>query len=454
MDQPELPAESGRKAGGEAAPDTPTVVGIDNGGRENLPSEPPVTIDLVRMGDGDVGILRMQNGKGHARSAITHHHRVYRVPKFAGLPLTNIPLPHFKMEAYGTTRELFHAVQSVLSEPASCSEPAARLLTYWAFASWFADCFTFAPSLAITGPAQQADHVLLLLSYVCRFPLLLAAIGPGAFGSLPLEFTPTLLIREPELSKRMVALLRASNHRSYLMVASGGIRDLYCPKALYLGEHAPAGVLDGNTIRIELSAGSASVPGRGLPAWQSVLHLQTQLLRYRVWNAAKVANSSFDAAFSPEIRAAARVLGACIVDDTKLQADLLPLLAPQEERLGKRRKDLQATVLEALLLHCHEQQSKIFVRDITKTVNQIYRERGERLEVAVEEVGHKMKSLGLVTRRLGSAGRGLKLDLGTQALVHERAYAYHLLSPDCQDDDCHHCQRLQVIPEQEVVKGV
>lgn len=454
MDQPEPPAESGHNAGGDAAPDAPMALGLNHGGRENSSAVPPATIDLVRGKDGDVGIMWIQNGKGRAGSTITHNHRVYRVPRFAGLPLTHIPLPHYKMEAYGATRELFLAVKSVLSEPAACSEAAAQLLTYWAFSSWFADCFTLAPSLVVTGPAQEADLLLLLLSYVCRFPLLLAAIGPGALASLPLEFTPTLLIREPDRSKRMMALLRASTHRSYLMVASGGIRDLYCPKVLYLGEHAELGVLGGNTIRMELSPSSTTVSRRDLPSWQSVLHLQSQLLRYRVLNSGKVVNSSFDAAFSPDIRAAARVLGACIVDDTKLQADLLPLLAPQEERLGKRRKDLEATILEALLSHCHEQQSKIFVRDVTKTVNQIYKERGERLEVAVEEVGHKLKSLGLVTRRLGSAGRGLKLDLETQALVHERAYAYQLISPDYQDDDCHHCQRLQVAPAEEVVKGM
>jgi len=164
-------------------------------------------------------------------------------------------------------------------------------------------------------------------------------------------------------------------------------------------------------------------------------------------------NSSFDAAFSPDICAIARMLGACIVDDVKLQAGLVPLLAKQEEKLGSQRKDLEATVLEALLLHCHGQQSKIFVRDITKTVHQIYRERGERLEVAVEEVGYKLKSLGLFTRRLGSSGRGLILDEETRALVHERGHAYQLL-PEFQDEDCHHCQRLQVIALEEVVKDV
>lgn len=453
MHQPEPPAESANNADAEVAPDS-RPAGGDNPDNGKSSSEVPTTIDLVRMQDDELAVMAMSNGRGRAGSTVRHNHRVYRVPNLGGTPLSNISLPDHKMEPYGSTAELFQAVKAVFNDHAACSEPTAQLLTYWVFASWFADCFTFAPSLVITGPARESDSLLLLLSYVCRLPLLLAAIGPAAFASLPLEFTPTLLIREPDLGKRMLALLRASNSRSYLMVASGGMRDLYCPKALYLGERAPVGILGSHTIYMELSPSLASVSNRGLPTRQRVLQLQNRLLSYRVINAAKVVNSSFDATFLPDIRVVARVLGACIVDDVKLQADLVPLLAKQEEKLSTRRKDLDATVLEALLLHCHEQQSKIFVRDITKTVHRICKERGERLEVAVEEVGHKLKSLGLLTRRLGSAGRGLKLDQETQALVHERANVYHLISPDYQDEDCHHCQRLQVIGAEEVVKEV
>ena len=452
MHQPEPPAESVNNADAEVAPDS-RPAGGDNPDYGKLPSEVPMTIDLVRMQDGQLAVMAMSNGRGRAGSTVRHNHRVYRVPNLVGTPLNNVSLPDHKMEPYGSTAELFQAIKAVFNDHAAWSEPTTQLLTYWVFASWFADCSTFAPALVLTGSVREGDSLLLLLSYVCRFPLLLAGIGPAAFASLPLEFTPTLLIREPDLGKRMLALLRASSSRSYHMVAAGGMRELYCPKALYLGEHAPISLLGSNTIRMELP-NSASVSNRGLPSRERVLQLQNRLLNYRVRNSANVVNSSFDAAYSPDVRAIAQVLGACIVDDVKLQADLVPLLAKQEEKLGSRRKDLEATVLEALLLHCHGQQSKIFVRDITKTVHQIYRERGERLEIAVEEVGYKLKGLGLFTRRLGSSGRGLKLDEETQALVHERAHAYQLISPDFQDEDCQHCQRLQVTALEEVVKDV
>lgn len=454
MEQPKAQAETVKDAAGNPPPDQSPVARTDGHNKGDLSSEPPTTIDLVRRENGELAIVRMQNGHGRAGSTITHNNRLYRIPHLIGTPLSSIPLPHQKAQAYGSSGELFQAVNLLFKEHAPCSEPATRLLTYWVLASWFTDCFALAPCLVITGPPLAADLLLLLLSYVCRFPLLLAGIGPGAFGSLPMEFTPTLLIREPELSKRMASLLRASTQRSYLTVGSGGVRDLYCAKAVYVGGHGEVEMLGPHTIHLELTLNPDSAHrSRRLPSWQQVLTLQDRLFNYRMACSARVVNSDFDVAFAPDTRAVARVLGACILDDPKLRAELVPLLAPHHERRVRRRNDLEAIVLKALLLHCHEEQGKIFVRDITKTVNQIYKDGGERLEAAVEEVGHKLKSLGLFTRRLGSAGRGLELDQQTQALVHERAYAQQLVSPDERDEGCQHCQQLQVTPEEGVVNA-
>jgi hypothetical protein len=448
MEQPKAPGEAVKNAAGTLPRNESPVTGTDVLDKRDLSSEPPTTLDLVRRKNGELAIIKMQNGRGQSGASVTHNHRIYRVPDLMGTPFSSIPLPQEQPQKYGSSGELFQAVNLLFKEHASCSEPATRLLTYWVLATWFADCFALAPCLVITGPPWEADLLLLLLSYVCRFPLLLAAIGPGAFGSLPMEFTPTLLLREPELNKRMASLLRASTRRSYLTVGSGGVRDLYCAKAVYVGEHGELEMLGPHTIHVELTLNSESAPRSSrLPSWQEVLTLQDRLFNYRMACSARVVNSDFDVAFTPDIRAVAQVFGACILDDPKLRAELVPLLAPHHEQRLRRRSDLESTVLQALLLHCHEEKDKIFVREITKTVNQIHKDRGERLEATAEQVGHKLKSLGLFTRRLGSAGRGLELDQQTQALVHERAEAQQLLSPDETDEECQHCQKLQVIPE-------
>lgn len=427
----------------------------DNSEQIELSSQPPTIIDLARDSEGELGVVQIQNGKGRIASSVTHNGRTYRVPELIRTSFSQIPVPQLGRQPYGSTRELLQTLGEFFQKHSPCSEPDIRLLAYWVLSSWFTDCLPLSPLLVVTGPALEAELLLLLLSCVCRLPFLLAAVGPAAFASLPMEFTPTLLIREPELNKRMADLLRASAQPNCFTVVPRGVRDLYCAKAIYVRAHGDVAMLGPYTVHIELAPQPDLVfRGERLPSRVEVQKLQNKLFTYRMFNNPEVVRSDFDAALSPNTRAVVRVLGARIVGDRALQAELVALLTYQDEKLIKHTDDLEGTVLEALLLHCHQQQSKSLVREITKTVNQIYEDRGGRLKASVEEVGHKLKSLGLLTRRLGSAGRGLKFNEETQLLVHERAYAHQVISPDDRDEGCTHCQRLQLTRPEEVVKGV
>ena len=427
----------------------------DNLEQIELSSQSPTIIDLARNSEGELGVVQMQKGKGRIASSVTHNGRTYRVPELIRTSLSQIPVPQLGKQPYGSTRELLQTLGGFFQKHGPCSEPNTQLLAYWVLSSWFTDCLPLSPLLVVTGPALEAELLLLLLSCVCRLPFLLAAVGPAAFASLPMEFTPTLLIREPELNKRMADLLRASAQRNCVTVGPRGVRDLYCAKAVFVRTYGDVAILGPYTVHIELAPEPDLLfRGERVPSRQEVQKLQNSLFTYRIFNNSEVVKSDFDAALSPNTRAVARVLGACIVGDRALQAELLPLLTNQDKKLMQHTDELEGTVLEALLLHCHQQQSKSLVREITKTVNQIYEDRGERLKATVEEVGHKLKSLGVLTRRLGSAGRGLKFNEETQLLVHERAYAHQVISPDDRDEGCTHCQRLQLTRPEEFVKGV
>jgi hypothetical protein len=48
----------------------------------------------------------------------------------------------------------------------------------------------------------------------------------------------------------------------------------------------------------------------------------------------------------------------------------------------------------------------------------------KRLNYSAETVGHRLKKVGLFTRRLGKAGKGLVRDLATMARLHELAAMY------------------------------
>jgi len=49
---------------------------------------------------------------------------------------------------------------------------------------------------------------------------------------------------------------------------------------------------------------------------------------------------------------------------------------------------------------------------------------GERLHYSAETIGHRLKKVGLATRRLGKSGRRLVLDLATLTQVHQLSLMY------------------------------
>jgi hypothetical protein len=80
--------------------------------------------------------------------------------------------------------------------------------------------------------------------------------------------------------------------------------------------------------------------------------------------------------------------------------------------------------LEAALNLWRQGKTQILVAEIAYEVNQIELARGERLHYSAEAIGHCLKKVGLYTRRLGKAGKGLAMDLATMARVHELAAVY------------------------------
>lgn len=105
---------------------------------------------------------------------------------------------------------------------------------------------------------------------------------------------------------------------------------------------------------------------------------------------------------------------------------------------------------ESLAGHRPDQQ-QVLAREIAATANQIYSEEGESLKISSETVGHVLKNLGLYTRRLGNAGRGLVLDKVTQSRAHELGYANEVLPDSAGVPPCGYCHKLQVPETQEVV---
>src|SRR5208283_324991 len=57
--------------------------------------------------------------------------------------------------------------------------------------------------------------------------------------------------------------------------------------------------------------------------------------------------------------------------------------------------------------------------------------------IAQKKVGHLLKKAGLITRRLGKAGRGLVMGLATMTRTHELAAAYSGAGLDQEENNLH-----------------
>lgn len=280
----------------------------------------------------------------------------------------------------------------------------------------------------IVAPEFEGDLVLRALRNFCRYPIMKARADISFLPKLNWRITPTLLFYDPYITKQMATILGCTTCRGYMVGDASGYKDFYGPKAIYVGEEVSADRLPRSSIRVRLqpTAPAHATQPTLRPTEAVVQDLQNQLLRYRTKNLVRVYNSDFDASLlTSDTRAIANALGACVIDSPELQSQLISLLTPIEnQRQADRSTCLEAVTLEAVLNLAHAGKAEIFVHEIANEVNRITQTRGERLHYGAETIGYRLKNVGLVTCRLGKAGKGLVMDLATMTRVHELAAAY------------------------------
>lgn len=380
---------------------------------------------------------------GAGSASFNYEGRQYATPRLPQALQDALILPD-AFHKYDSTGKLFDSILALLQKHTGLPEETAALLTYWSISTWFPDFLPFFPTLELEGGASVVDLLFRTMRAVCRRPILIAGFSSALFRTFSIgELTPTLLIRDPQLNKRMASLLDASTQPGYLVSTGRDLQRLYCPKCVYVGDVKSDPQPGKTSIRIHVEVDPRKrVPPP--PKEDVVREFQNRLITYRLFVHDKVAESTFRVSdFRPEVRAIAEVLGATVVDDEELQHKLIDLL---KERDQQSRVDhsvgLKGTVVRAVLSHCHQRdQEKVYVRDIAATVNQIYSEEGEAVRVNSETVGHVLKSLGLYSRRLGNAGRGLMLEKSLQSQAHRLGSAYDVLPAE---PACGFCQTTQV----------
>jgi hypothetical protein len=358
-------------------------------------------------------------------------------------PLQATPVPTGSAR-YGSTFELFSRLQNAITEQALLPEETSALLTYWTLSTWFADGLPVAPGAVIVGPEFEGDLALRALKHFCRYPLMLARADVTSLQRVDWRSTPTLLFYAPTITKQMATILGCATSRGYMVGDAGEYKDVFGPKAVFIGQEASTDRIPRCSVQVRLQPTSLAPATRhSTPVTEALVQeIRNQLQRYRCKNLVRAYNSGFDAStLTADTRAIANALGACIVDCPELQSQLVSLLTPAEsQRQADRSTCLEAVTLEATLNLAHAGKAQILVAEVANEVNRIALARGERLRYGAETIGHRLKKIGLSTRRLGSRGRGLVMNLATTTRAHELATVYDVgFDPDENNLHCPLC---------------
>lgn len=424
---------------------------------ESLRDTTPM-LDLVRVHSqtsSDVNLCRIEwEGSKPKITAVNYNISVdgfyEQVPSFPEGLKRSLLLPT-ELTPYESTRNLFDSIQSRLQDWVQLSRTQAALLTYWSLATWFPEYLSFVPRVTITGPRLAADSLIQALHSVCCKPIPLSSINPAALRTIPFsKFIPTLLIRSSRLNKAALEFLDASDAKGYFVANGKDLQKSQTVKCIYLGEEFKQPALTSDGIHVHL-ARNAFLPNSHIPSIDAVQTLQNQLFFYRVYNRRLVQNSGFRVRkLIPDLCAVAQQLGAVVPDDKTLQNSVIDLFVSRNEQsCTDRAFALNGLVLRAVLHHCHQpDREKVFVHEIAETVNTMYKDLGEPLNVSNEAVGWALKSIGLYTHRLGSTGRGLILDNSTRRDTHELSRINEVIPDDTEPKACSYCGRPETAADE------
>jgi hypothetical protein len=323
-------------------------------------------------------------------------------------------------------RKLFTWIRRSVAVQTHLPDSLSALVTFWIISTWFLDALTVLPCLVFTGPTHEAMLLLRVLNDFSCNPVLLPRFSEADLKAI--SGYRTLLISEPHLNNRTADLLGNLTNRGFLLVEQGYLVHRASPKAVYIGEDPTINRIQ-HSIYINVAAPPNAAPLiRHQGMRQTIDNLRSHLRQYREHNLEQVRRLEFNPrGLSLETHAIANALGSCIVDEPELHAELVALLTPHDQQqIADRADSLEALVASAALTLCHQGKDQIYVKEIAAEVNRILEARGETMQLRPEKVGHKLRKLGLRTRRLGQAGNGLTLDQVTKVRIHEVAAAYRM----------------------------
>ncbi len=410
-------------------------------------SFPSAMIDLVGAPSNSCGPnLLLWNGSSAIVAPRIRYGRSWYEPiALEPTVIRTVPWPKCPTK-YGSTRDLFDRVLGLITQHVEIQDTYARLLTYFVFSTWFPDRLSLSPGCAILGPADsEGVQLLRLLRCLCRRSMLLAEASQSSLLSLPLHFSPSLLMNRPMITRQLRNFLYTSNRRGLGTVKGGKVLEVCCPKVIYFGmDEIPQGIAS-VMIQVALSSSTTQTTVLEEGALNDVTaELQAKMLAYRLASYSKVQATHLRSMnFTHQTREIAMNLAACIVDDAELASGVVPLLKEQDDHVrGQPDRKLEAAILGAVLACLHEKKSdRVQVKEITVLANTLLRTQGEIVEYRPEQVGHRLDGFSLWRTRQNE-GMFLLLDRNTSRLVHSLALGFGVAWDEHSGVACPDCELL------------
>jgi hypothetical protein len=294
---------------------------------------------------------------------------------------------------------------------------------------------------------NQAIKLFRLIACFTPRALMLAELTRSAFGSLPTALRPTLLIAQAELPRRVVSLCCAANYRGAVIPWKGGaVLDIAGPKAFFVG-------MDGTQwndpcVQVSLVPTPSGLPPLDDGAQRRVAdYILPQLLKYRFDHLRKVRESySVSSQGKTPTTELARCLTACIPDGPELQQSVASILEAEESDLRERKlHDVDSIIVEVLWAKIAGPIGEIGVAQFADRVNAVLLSRGSRLAYTPEEIGWRLRKLG-IPRGDNRDGRIVRFSRETAIRVHRLARALGLNLPK-HPDTCADCAQPQPLDE-------
>lgn len=372
------------------------------------------SINVLRLSNGSLGVIRWFGTRGEMDSAIVHEGYRYKPAPIEESVLRELTLPTEIIHCR-STREFWTVICDLIRNFVGLEGQAVELVARTILCSALLEALPVAPALEIVGPDYARGKRLLdFLKCTCRNSLRLTAVtasGLHSLGATGAQFT--YLIRQAVIDDALKKLLSAAGIRDQKIPFRGRLLDLFGVQVIQSDFPLAANSAPLRSIQVSMLPTNYPLPPFDLETQRKITNeIQGKLLMFRCVKLEAARNLIFDASrFAVELQDLASSLARATPDDVELQSRVFDALHEEDAEVRSYRwTDLNRVACDAILLaHSRAPGNNIYIADLASIAEEILQERGAgNVVVAAATFGKRLSHLGFRATR-DSKGRKLLL---------------------------------------------